>query len=76
MNSFGFNNMTSAPGASKNSERRWSTIAFPGIGHHRAPHPFAMDGANQKSENPKHPLRKGVGERKEKLHEEQEDNDS
>ena len=68
VNSFGFNNMTSAAPASKKAER--SRSLFLGIDHHRAPHPFAIDGANQKSENPKHPLRKEVGEKKEKLHEE------
>jgi hypothetical protein len=41
-----------------------------GIDHHRAPHPFAIDVANQRSENPRHPLRKEVGEKKEKLYEE------
>jgi hypothetical protein len=49
-------------GASKNGERLLSD-------HHRAPHPFAIDGPNQKSENPKHPLR-NVGQKKPKLHEE------
>jgi len=47
-----------------------------GIDHHRAPHPFAIDVAHQKSENPKHPLRKQVGEKKQKFDEEQDENNS
>lgn len=62
--------MKSAPEASQDAERRWwSTVPFLEIDHPRAPHPFAIDGAHQTSENPKHPLRKEVGEKKQKFDE-------